>query len=241
MELVDGVPLSRLLRDEGMEIPAVTYVARELAQALDFIHNRIGLDGSSLGLVHRDLNPPNVLISRHGEVKLADFGVAKASAGSNLTAAGMLVGKLNYMAPEQLRGDPYDGRADMFALGLTLYELVAGHRAVRSTSEVAILKELLDGTFEPPSHSRADIPAPLDDVIVGLLNRDPQHRTTATALRDKLAALAGPANDVHEGRRLLAAAVARAQEEGEKVAAPTKAKATNELAATTELPAPTRS
>jgi eukaryotic-like serine/threonine-protein kinase len=212
MELVEGVPLSRLV-DRPLPLCVASWIGLQLAEALDYIHTRASPDGRPLGLVHRDLNPPNVLVSKHGEVKLADFGVARAAEGPKMTATGMLVGKRGYLSPEQIRGDSYDGRADLFALGLTLYEALTGRKALDGTSDVAMLKALLEASVPPPSAVRDEVPAPLDAVVVGLLAREPAARTpSAAALKAQLLALSGPAAPYPDGRRLLGEAVQRAMD-----------------------------
>jgi tRNA A-37 threonylcarbamoyl transferase component Bud32 len=203
MELVDGASLHRISRQTQLPLCAVAYVAQQLAEALDFIHSRTGDDGKPLGLVHRDMNPPNVLVSRHGEIKLADFGVARAAETERLTATGAFVGKLTYLAPELVQGAAYDGRVDMFALGLTLHALITGRRAVESTSEVAILKELVEANFPPPSQLREGVPPVLDALVLGLLNRDVAQRSTAAMLKRQLLELEGPVADLAEGRRVM--------------------------------------
>jgi eukaryotic-like serine/threonine-protein kinase len=125
LELVDGISLARL---RGTLSPAaIAFVGCELATALDYIHTRRGSDGRPLELVHRDLNPPNVLVSRIGEVKLADFGVAAASTRAVIhNQGGMFYGKSAYAAPEQLAGLAVDAKTDIYGLGVTLRETWTG-------------------------------------------------------------------------------------------------------------------
>jgi eukaryotic-like serine/threonine-protein kinase len=195
MDHVDGVSLARLLRKAGPLPPrAVAYVGAELATALEYLHGRRAADGSPLGLVHCDVNPPNVLVSRLGEVKLADFGVARAA------GRGGFGGKLTYAAPEQLRGDDLDGRADVFGLGLVLHEALTG-RHVFARGENA-----LDTHVDPPS-AHAAIPHELDALVMSLLALDPAARPTALEVRTRLRALPGDLAPYPAGEEILASLV----------------------------------
>ena len=136
MELVRGRDLGRVLercRELGIRLGLVraVQVGVEVAKALAYAH-RLTVDGQPVGLVHRDVSPHNILVSYEGEVKLADFGIARAASRLDLTDPGTVKGKLAYMAPEQARGEPLDGRADVFALGVVLWELCAGPAALRA-------------------------------------------------------------------------------------------------------------
>ncbi|RYF08106.1 MAG: serine/threonine protein kinase, partial [Deltaproteobacteria bacterium] len=122
MELVQGRDLRhviRLARARGLALPQgfAAYVISRAAAGLDFAHRKQGVDGRPLQLVHRDVSPQNILVSYDGEVKVVDFGIAKAEARATETQAGVLKGKFAYMSPEQVRGDDIDRRADIFALG----------------------------------------------------------------------------------------------------------------------------
>jgi serine/threonine-protein kinase len=208
MEFVDGLPLSGLARALGrrpLPLCAATYVAAELAAALDYLHRRTGPDGQPLHLVHRDVNPPNVLVSRFGDVKLSDFGIARGAALAQLTLVGSVRGKLGYMAPEQSMGRPFDGRADLFALGLTLHELLTGRRALQGPSEEALMRAAVDQHIEPPSRLNPEVPPELDAIVLRLLEKDPERRTaTGAELRAQLLALDGPAAPFPRGQALLA-------------------------------------
>jgi serine/threonine-protein kinase len=209
MEYVDGCALSRLVkgRDNPLPLPAVTYVGAELAAALDYIHARVGQDGAPLRLVHRDLNPPNVLVSRIGEVKLADFGVAHVLRGEGPNEPGPLYGKVHYLAPEQLRGEAFDGRADLFCLGLVLHELLTGTRAVRGDTVQVMERPERLVTF-PPSRLRAEVPPELDALVMALLEESPDRRPpTGAVVRDALLALPAAIAPYPAGQRLLAEAV----------------------------------
>jgi len=194
MELVRGRDLGRVVercRELGVRpgLARAVQIGVEVARALDHAH-RLAVDGRRVGLVHRDVSPHNILVSYEGEVKLADFGIARATSRLDLTDPGTVKGKLAYMAPEQARGEPLDGRADVFALGVVLWELCAGRRLFARESEAATLAAVLDpAPVGPPSAWNEAVPPALDEVILAALARDPAGRTaTAEALRAGLAA-----------------------------------------------------
>jgi serine/threonine-protein kinase len=208
MEFVDGASLRNVLFATGPRLPlaAATFVAMEVAGALDYLHSRCAPDGTPLEIVHCDVNPPNVLASRLGEVKLADFGVARAVMRSELDPD-QVYGKLSYMAPEQARGK-LAGQTDLFALGLMLFEMVTGERVFepRSVAEVA----QYDGL--PMAADRAldreFIPGELAAVIRALLAPEPSDRpATGADVRKRLLAITGEAAPFPSGQSLLAARV----------------------------------
>lgn len=128
LERVDGLPLSRILSAlGGVPIALALGIVADIADALAYAHEAVDEAGRPLGIIHRDISPDNVLISREGRIKLIDFGIARSRVRGDVTGSGVLKGKLNYMAPEQLRGQ-VDHRADIFALGVVLHELVSGRR-----------------------------------------------------------------------------------------------------------------
>ncbi|WP_242344523.1 protein kinase domain-containing protein [Anaeromyxobacter terrae] len=194
MELVRGHHLGRVVeraRERGVRLglPRAVHVAAEVAKALAYAH-RLGDGGRPLGLVHRDVSPHNVLVSFEGEVKLADFGIARAMGQAGLTAPGTLKGKLAYMAPEQARGERVDARADVFALGVVLWELCAGRRLFARDSDAATLGAVLgDAVVSPPSAWNEEVPPELDAVVLGALERDVARRTPSA--EDLAHALAG--------------------------------------------------
>jgi hypothetical protein len=217
MEYVDGLPLSQLLswcRQTGahLPLPAALTVAWMLCRAADYIHTRTSPTGEPLHLVHRDLNPPNVLISRIGEVKLGDFGIARAASSEQLTAAGMIRGKMNYSAPEQLRGETYDARADLFALGATLHETLTAQRLFSAADDAALFEACVGGPIPLPSALRPELPATLDAIVMGLLQRRADDRTRSAAdVLNALGALPRDLVDLKLGQQQLADAVASAR------------------------------
>jgi serine/threonine-protein kinase len=161
--------------------------------------------------VHRDLNPPNVLLSRIGEVKVSDFGIARAANRLALTQAQTVRGKAGYMAPEQAFGKPLDGRADLFALGLTLHEALTGERALQGESERELMVASTQQELLPPSHFVAGISPALDAIVMGLLVHDPERRTpSGEVLQQQLMALTGDEAPYPHGRQQLIEALRQA-------------------------------
>ncbi|HEY8209752.1 MAG TPA: serine/threonine-protein kinase, partial [Myxococcaceae bacterium] len=193
---------------QPLPLQAITYLGAELASALDYVHRKAAPDGTPLNLVHRDLNPPNVLVSRFGDVKLADFGIARAMGRTHVTQVGTVRGKAGYMAPEQASARPFDGRADLFALGLTLHEALTGARVLKGDSDAALMRASVDQEMIPPSELRRDVPKALDALIMKLLERLPHDRTpSAEAFRQSLLALPPDLAPYPRGRSELARAV----------------------------------
>jgi serine/threonine-protein kinase len=144
MEYVDGTDLARHL-DGPLPEPLALHVVHELAVGLAYLHAATDARGLPLGIVHRDVGPANVLVSTTGDVKLGDFGIAKATALADLTAAGARKGRYTYMAPEQLAGEPVASAADQFGLGVTLVELVTGARPFAGETPWALLDAIRAG------------------------------------------------------------------------------------------------
>jgi serine/threonine protein kinase len=215
MELVEGMSLKELqfrLRGLQTRLPfaAVSYVALELASGLSYLHGRRDAAGTLLGLVHRDVNPPNILLSWEGDVKLGDFGIMRAAAQVPVTANDMIRGKPGYLAPEQALGEPLDSRVVLFGVGLTLHELLTGKRLLDDTQTEQV-RRLLHTDLPPPSLDRPDTPAALDQLVRQLLARSPDQRTrSADALSEALLALPGDAAPLPLGKQQLAELLALA-------------------------------
>lgn len=189
MEWVDGVSLLALFKARPKTPLDDAIAARIIADAcagLHAAHELRGENGAPLNVVHRDVSPHNVLVSINGQVKVADFGVAKAMGLEHApTVAGQLKGKVAYMSPEQAIGDTnVDRRSDIFSLGAVLYEAVTGHRAWAGANDVARLQNLLAGNIIPPRQVRPDIPEDLENVLAYSLAVDPARRyQTAEQMR----------------------------------------------------------
>ncbi len=157
-------------------IPRAVHICAEVAGALGHAH-RLTENGQPLGLVHRDVSPQNILISCEGQVKLTDFGIARAMNATGLTLPGTIKGKAAYMAPEQARGEPVDARADLFALGVVLWELVCGRPLFVRESDAATLAAVI-GTqpIMPAREWNELVPEDLNEVIMSALERDREKR-----------------------------------------------------------------
>ena len=172
MEYIDGRSLADIVRSEGPLHPQrAAEVASDIAAALGFAHRN--------GVVHRDVKPGNVLISPTGQVKVADFGIARALGAdpeSNLTQAGSVMGTATYFAPEQAQGLPLDPRSDLYSLGVVLYEMVTGRPPFSGDSPVAIAYKHVQEQPPPPRHLNTNVPTDLEAVILKLLSKNPQAR-----------------------------------------------------------------
>lgn len=144
MELVDGIDLNGLLKDlkeKNKKIPQnlACYIVTQVCEGLEYAHNKKDNKGQPLNIVHRDISPHNILIAYEGLVKVTDFGIAKAASNLHHTQTGTVKGKVSYLSPEQALGKPIDGRSDIFATGLLLYELLLGRRLFSGNSQIEIL------------------------------------------------------------------------------------------------------
>ena len=181
MEYIDGADLFQIMRQvsrRGYPVPfdIAAYIAREVCAGLDYAHNRKDTDGNPLNIIHRDVSPQNVLISRAGEVKLVDFGIAKAASRSQRTRAGVIKGKYYYMSPEQALGQQLDLRTDIFSIGVVTYEVLAG-RMIYLEEDVNKLLSLVRAAEIPPlSSRRVDVPPALDHIISKAIAREPIDR-----------------------------------------------------------------
>ncbi len=178
MELLDGETLAARLKRGRLQIPEVLSCASEIADALDKAHG--------LGIVHRDLKPANVMLTRSG-AKLLDFGLAKLRAEETptagaptqttpLTGHGQILGTLHYMAPEQLEGASVDARADLFALGTIVYEMVTGRRAFDGSSQAGLIGAILHATPPLMTRTMPDAPPALERLVAVCLSKDPEDR-----------------------------------------------------------------
>jgi serine/threonine protein kinase len=181
MEYVHGHDL-RTIRNRaeltGRPIPAslCAFVVSKVCAALGYAHRRKDQQGRLLEIVHRDISPQNVLISFEGEVKLTDFGIAKASAKASTTESGALRGKLLYMSPEQARGKPVDRRSDIFSLGILFYELLANRKPFVSDPETPVLEIVRECRLSPLRSVCPRVPEALEGVVMKALERDPKRR-----------------------------------------------------------------
>ncbi|MBO4350786.1 MAG: serine/threonine protein kinase [Proteobacteria bacterium] len=177
MEYIHGTDL-RILSDACEKYHkrfTPTQIARvmcETAKALDYAHKCTADDGTPLNIVHRDCTPHNIMISHRGEVKLMDFGIAKAASRATKTRVGTVKGKSSYMSPEQARGKNLDGRSDMFTLGTVAWEMLTGYRLFKAASDFDILTKVLKSEIIHPSDMDSNIPRELGDIFMKTLERD---------------------------------------------------------------------
>ena len=192
-EYVDGCDLRTLLHH--LRAPprydlAVAIIA-EIATGLDYAHDATDADGVALNLVHRDVSPSNVLLGVYGDVKIADFGVAKAKSRSYHTVSGSIKGKAPYMAPEQILGEPIDRRADVFALGVLLFEVTTRTRLYSALANTAAMVHILEGMVPDPAERRPGYPPELAAIVRRACARDRTRRyQTARELVGELDELA---------------------------------------------------
>jgi serine/threonine protein kinase len=183
MELVNGPSLAKA---PPVELPRIIEIASQICTALEHAHNN--------HVVHRDLKPDNVLWSASGEtpqIKLADLGLALPGRGARISQSGLIVGTASYMAPEQALGQKVDGRTDLYALGVLLYELTTGRLPFAGGDPLATVSQHVHAPVVPPRVLRPDLPRKLESVILRLLEKNPMNRfssarETAAALADSL-------------------------------------------------------
>ncbi|AKF81757.1 serine/threonine protein kinase [Myxococcus fulvus 124B02] len=194
MELVDGPPLHRIMKRAvktglpRLPIPIATYITLEICRGLHYAHTRTDDKGVPLGIVHRDISPDNVLVSYEGQVKIVDFGIAKARMARNFqTEPGVVKGKYLFFSPEQARGREVDARTDVWATGLVLYEMLCGQTPV-SGSQAAVMMKMANGEFPSPREVYPGLPEELDDIVMKALSVDLSARyESANAFADALA------------------------------------------------------
>jgi serine/threonine-protein kinase len=181
LEYVHGESLAGVLKAAQAEralppLDVTSAVVCGLLHGLHAAHEATDDHGTPLQIVHRDVSPQNVLLGADGEVRVLDFGVAKAAGRVHTTKDGNIKGKLGYMSPEQLSAQRLDRRADVFAAGIVLWEMLTGERLFAGESEGAVLKRVLDGEIDPPSRVAAGVPKAVDGVTLKALERVPSKR-----------------------------------------------------------------
>jgi len=184
MELVEGKDLRALLArahqmGRKLSVPQALLIALEVARGLAFAHGELVTNRDPI--IHRDISPHNIIISRAGEVKITDFGIAKAASAASLTRTGVIKGKAAYMSPEQARGEPVYPRSDIFSLGCVMWEMLTGQRLFTGENDYAILEKLHKSPIAPPSQYDAEVPEELDKLVLKCLERDPDKRVQSAA------------------------------------------------------------
>lgn len=198
MEYVHGVSLAALMASLGKRARKLSpelaaYIALSTAEGLHAAHETRGEGGELLGVVHRDISPQNILIGHGGEVKLVDFGIAKAEGRAERSKQGEVRGKYRYMAPEQIRGQDQDRRVDVFALGIVLWEMLTGKRLYANVADHDLVAAVSAPVIERPSEHREGLPPALDGVVMVTTTPDAEARiATAAEVGEALRPLVTP-------------------------------------------------
>jgi len=185
MEYVEGNDLKNLIDASNKQEKPLTpaqcvWIVMEISKGLHHAHIK-SYKGKPLNIVHRDISPQNAMISFNGEIKLMDFGIAKAASRSTKTVAGTVKGKCAYMSPEQARGKPLDGRSDLFGLAVVLWEMLTHKRLFLGNSDFVTLSNVLKQDAPAPSSINPDVPKELDEIVLKALAKDREERQTKNA------------------------------------------------------------
>ncbi|MGC6507868.1 MAG: serine/threonine protein kinase [Myxococcota bacterium] len=198
MECVDGKDLKTLLKElakrgEFIPVELVVYIVHEICKGLDYAHKKTDASGKALGLVHRDVTPANILISYTGEVKIADFGIAKARTSVYNTKDGVLKGKYEYMSPEQAAGETVDFRSDVFEVGILLHEMLTGRRLFHTDSDTKTLELIKSGIYPEPIERHPRVTPRLNQITMRALQKNAATRfADAKAMQSALAECIAP-------------------------------------------------
>jgi len=208
MEYISGRDVRQLLerfrkRGRPMPAPQACLIVAKVCEALDYAHRKRDARGVPLGIVHRDVSPQNVLVSFEGEVKLIDFGIAKAESRLQRTQAGILKGKFSYMSPEQVRGLAVDSRSDIFAAGVLLWELLCGEKLFTGDSDFAVLEKVRNGVVPLPRSVNPELSEALERVMRRALATEVADRyQNASELHDDLTRFTLLGDSVYGSRQL---------------------------------------
>ena len=202
MEHVRGPTLKEAIEHCGVTVgsvpqPITLSLAAQLCDALDHAHNKCDDRGTPLGIIHRDVTPANIIISETGLLKLIDFGLAKARVTTEQTAVGVIKGKFGYVAPEYL-GGKLDHRADLWAVGIIMYEMLTSRRLFDGPDAFETMKRVRELPIPRPSLANPKVPPELDEIVLTALERDPARRwPSAATMRDRIrAVIAQPGNAI---------------------------------------------
>jgi serine/threonine protein kinase len=181
MEFVDGANLKAIIehiKKHGRDFPveAAVYIALEICKGLAYAHELTDPNGVPLYIVHRDMSPPNVLVTKHGEIKIVDFGLAKANSQLEKSEPGIIKGKFSYLSPEAAMGQDVDARTDVFAVGIILWELLAGQRLFLGDTDFQTVKKVQAAQVPSITAINKKVPPELEKIIVRALARDPGQR-----------------------------------------------------------------
>lgn len=199
MECVEGKDVRGMLRQlarkrKFLPVEYAAYIVHEACKGLDYAHSKTDLQGRPYNIVHRDISPSNLLLSYEGEVKVADFGIAKAEKNAYETGAGVLKGKFEYMSPEQAWGRNLDGRSDVFCLGIILWEMLTGRRLFKTKSETETLEKVRNVQVAPPETLNSRVPRDVSRIVMKALTGPLEERyQTAGQMKEDLAKFLYPA------------------------------------------------
>jgi serine/threonine protein kinase len=213
MEYLHGVPLSRMMTrlskvGKMLDVRIVAGIIVQACEGLHAAHEARGPDGQLLGLVHRDVSPPNIMVCGDGAVKLLDFGIAKARGANSRTRTGTVKGKNAYMSPEQILGKPLDQRSDVFALAVVMYEMLAIRRLFHRDSDFLTFKAITEEPIPDIRDRRPDLPPGMRAALLQAMARDANGRfdtaqAFGNAIRNAVATLGGPASPADLARLLV--------------------------------------
>ena len=195
MELVEGRELRELIQSGEIPPSRACEIAIQVAEALAFAHEK--------GIVHRDIKPGNIMVLPDGRIKIMDFGIARLQEPTVKTQTGVLLGSPQYMSPEQISGQSLDGRADLFSLGVVLYEMLTGIKPFDASDLTQVLFWVVNMPAKPPSERRPGLPSVLDFIIARALKKKPEERYTGAA--EFAADLRNALDEVREAEKHLAA------------------------------------
>ena len=188
---VRGIMRTLKRRDQRLPLEHALGIIMGAASGLHHAHEKKGPDGRPLGIVHRDVSPSNIVVTFDGGVKVVDFGIAKASADPDLSKGYSFKGKLTYISPEQMNTRAFDRRSDIFSLGVVLYEITTHRRFYNGTTDIEVVKQMLEGGIARPSQHTRDYPSDLEAIVMRALETDPERRyPTARAMQRDLEAFA---------------------------------------------------
>jgi serine/threonine-protein kinase len=168
MEIIDGLPLDRWVDERRSSLAERARLVMQLAAGLGYAHEH--------NVVHRDIKPDNVLVTKSGRVKIMDFGIARLDEPGVTTATGLLLGSPRYMAPEQVAGRAFDHRADVFSLGVVLYEMLTGTAPFGGEDIPQLMFQVMNAAVPPPSRANPSLPSVLDYIVARALKKNPDER-----------------------------------------------------------------
>ena len=193
MEFVDGANLKKIMeslhqRGQRMRLVDAAHICSEACRGLSYAHELADESGKPLGIVHRDISPPNIMVTKRGEVKVADFGLAKAGTQVVTTDPGVVKGKFSYLSPEAAQGLEVDARADVFSLGIVLWEMLAGRRLFYGQTDYATVKLIQNANIPRLAPLNREVDEEFEEIVLKALTREPERRfQTAREFGDALA------------------------------------------------------